>query len=153
MKIGPTIDKRVKLLLDDDGDYYLLSQLIQDASDSGNIEKLANQVGKNVVDEDWEEFVKPDLIAKYKSDVLKVNAILKKAHEEKTEEIFISQEDFQEWYSTLNQARLHLESSYNLSALNEHVDPKDVDPDLLEPVIKGNFYTHLQSLILEFLEW
>lgn len=153
MKIGPTIDKRVKLLLDDDGDFYLLSQLIQDASNSGNIEKLANQVGENVTEDDWEEFVKPDLIAKYKSDIIKVNALLKKAHEEKAAEIFISQEDFQEWYSTLNQARLHLESTYNLSSLHENVSPEEVEQELLEPVVKGNFYTHLQSLILEFLEW
>ena len=153
MKIGPTVDGRIKLFLDDDGDYYLLTQLISDASSGDNIENLVKQLGKNIDEPDWEEFVKPELITHFQKDNITVSNSIKKAYDSEENELFISKDDSQSWYSTINQARLHLEEEWNLSELKEDIDMTSLDQTLVEPFIKNNFYMHLQSLILEYLDW
>ncbi len=153
MKIEPTLDGRVKIALNNDGDYYLLTQLISDASDDDKIEKLASQFGESMLDEDWDEFVKPELISNFQTDILTVSNILKKMHDSGVKELYISKEESHAWYSTINQARLHLEENWNLSELTEDFSMENTNPELLEPCIKNNFYMHLQSLILEFVNW
>lgn len=152
MKIGPTIDKRIKLQLDHDGDIYLLTQLVSDAVNDDDTDSLVNQVGCKMDDEDWEEFVKPDLISHFRDEIVKVSEVIQSAIEEKEKEIFISKDISREWYSTLNQARLHLEKKYTLSEVEDGFQLEDLDDELVDPAIKNNFYTHLQGLILEYID-
>ncbi len=153
MKLGPTIDGRIKIEIDHSGDFYLLAEMLQDAAGDEQTTHLANHVGQHLDDEDWEEFVKPDLVVKFKQDILTVSNILAAAQDEQQKEFFISSEDAAAWYSTVNQARIFLEGKYELSELDEEYDPISGDPDLVEPFVKGRFYIQLQSLILEYLEF
>lgn len=155
MKVGPTVDGRLKLTLENPEDYALMSMLLRDASDDGEVENLVNRIGKNSTEEDWEEFVKPELISQFNADLLKVSNTLKEIIDTDTADqtdLFISNDDCREWYSAINQARLSLEEEYTLSEVKYDYDPATLSPEQLEPLLRDNFYLFLQDLILNHLD-
>jgi len=151
MEIGPTIDGRIKIALNGENDYAFFAELLQDAMSEEGVESIVDQIGARGTDDDWEEFVKPDLAEQFQQETLKVGEILAKAQEAQKMDIFIDSENAQNWYSTLNQARLNLENQHNISSMPEVL--AEVEPEHLILKMKYENYTYIQSTILDLMEF
>ncbi len=143
------MDGRVKLSLDHEHDFYFLSELIQDAVGPEESEALINQLGQHTTDNDWYEFSRPELIDGFKHDISVVIKCIEPLKDGEKKDLLISSSDAREWYSTLNQARIHLEHLHQLSELED----KEISSDDSLELIKARFYTSLQGLILQHLDW
>ncbi len=149
MTIAETLDGSLKLTLNHPTDRDLLTSLILDAGAEGS-QGLVRHVCQHMQDEDWNEYVQPDLLSKYQQDVATVTLQVKKVLDDESEELLIQVNDFRYWYSTLNQARLNLEELFKLSKIEEPLET--IEYNRVEASIKSEFYMHLQSLLLDFLK-
>jgi len=152
MQFGPTVDGRIKISLESQTDYYFFAELVRDAAGDEQAKALADQVGKHTDDEDWDEYVKPELIQGYREDLYAVVSSVGQYQEEGLEEFFIDDEVARVWYSTLNQARLRLEVEHKISEVPYEITPEECGEELFLALVKSEHYLKLQSMILDHFE-
>lgn len=153
MKIIPTLEGGLRIDTEDPADWALLHHIAYDAISYE--EPLANRLGALVTDhdveDDWREFVVPDLEQEFSSALIQVTNAIKLAesqHPEETGALWITKDDGFAWFSALNQARLSLEEQYQLGA-SEHVDPQELTPEERSAFLRSQFYSAIQGLLLE----
>ena len=147
MKAAPTLDGRLRIDIESETDLMVLRSAPLDArfgSDS-LIDDLSSRMHTDLA-EDWHEFVLPDLREQFDSQLQNVIESLAKAHI--NEPFFITGEQANAWYGTLNQARLALENRYQLS---QKSNISKLPGESQSAAVRSQFYMTLQSLILEFL--
>ena len=92
---------------------------------------------------------------KSQSDVpicmLTAQAEVEVGDEEATGELFIRREEAEDWYGALNQARLGLESRYEFGQLEQIEGPEDFPDDKRYAYVRSQFYSSLQSVLLEYV--
>ncbi len=114
--------------------------------ESGEHEQLNN---------DWEEYVEPELRSRFSGDVDCVTATLKKARVSSSPdgpvfEFTILQADADAWYSALNQARLVMHVRYHFP---DEETPEEMlallESENVKPWITSRFYMQMQSILLD----
>ncbi|MDP0492074.1 MAG: hypothetical protein Q7Q71_13580 [Verrucomicrobiota bacterium JB023] len=151
MKVLPTLEGGLRVDLEAGRDWVIFEQLVWDAR--GKQEGwLSKKLGSRMEDEDWAEFVMPELEGIFASQIETVLAGLKtaKENEENGEaHFFILPEEGGAWYGVLNQARLSLESEWKLGDLEEVENLEEVEEKRLGAYFRARFYLLLQSKLLD----
>ena len=179
MRIAQTEEGGLRIILTEDREWELFELLIVDAEGRGE-GWLAKRLGVIMDDEDWDEFVAPELTTQFQEAVEKIRTALRVAfdesmirlkesertHEPNLElplddeeekeprgEILIVREEGQTWYSVFNQARLALEGKWKLAALENEEDFESlekIESERLAAYLRYQFYTRLQTFLLDF---
>jgi hypothetical protein len=153
MNILPTLEGGLRIDVEDDGDWQILSAITNDAISCD--ENLAKRLGKLITDEDvapdWREYVVPDLEEGFNADVQHVSNAIATARYEcggTAGPLWITPEDALRWYSALNQARLALEETYHFGP-SETINLAGIPVSHRSALIRSQFYCALQSLLLD----
>ena len=147
MTIAPTLAGGLKLLPEEERDWYLLLEIAQDG-DADLAKHFAD-----LMDEDsmWEDIVMPELesdFSKQRETVMKAVVKAKKAGED---EVVIEPADADAWYGALNQARLAMEAKYRFGP-RELSDPSQLQSnEMRSAYYRNDFYCTVQSLLLEYV--
>ena len=180
MKIEPTEEGGLRLILTEESEWELFEFLVVDAEGRGE-GWLAKRLGVVMDDEEWDELVAPGLTEQFQADMETVRESLRlgfdaslqklakeralkpegktlelpfyEEEEKECGELAISKKESGKWYSVLNQARLALEGKWKLAALEEEEDfgrLENIEPDRLAAYLRSRFYTRLQAILLEF---
>lgn len=119
MKVDVTISGGLRIETQNEQDWALLLCIIADIQNDQY--DLANRLSHLVDREDeWQEFVTPELREGFHEQLTVVARALKKADDEcedEIREVFVNRSDADAWYGTLNQARLALEEKHELSKI------------------------------------
>ena len=153
MTIEKTGDGHLKLHITDEFDFHRLSELVQDATGEESEFSIVDQVGQHIAEDDWEEFTKPELKEKFQTDIASVAKVVKAAYEADAQEILVSPQEARNWYSTINQALLHLESRYQLSRVDLEPELDNLSESIIHVILRADFYQYLQSYTLEIIPW
>ena len=146
MKIAPTLDGGLAIEPSSDIDWEVLAMIVQDI---GGSDHLSKSLASLMVDgSEWEEYVMPDLTSNFNAQANHVAAAIKEARSKEETAIFIHPEKADVWYGALNQARLALESRYQLS---DYDDFDEASEDLRSAYFRDRFYCFLQSTLLEYV--
>ena len=179
MRIEPTEEEGLLLVLTEEREWELFDLLVGDAEGRGK-GWLAKRLGVLMDDEDWDELVAPGLTEQFQSDLEKVRKTLRLAfdssarelaekksqrpdegslelpleeEEQACGELLISKEESGVWYSVLNQARLALEGKWKLAELEEEDDfgsLEKIESERLAAYLRSRFYTRIQAILLDF---
>jgi len=147
MKLTPTLDGGFRIDTEHDGDWVLLQSIIDDADPEKLAHQLSESIASSEISEDWRDFVLPDLIEGFNSDLATVREALKRANGgENPEPIHVPPKESMAWYSSLNQARLNLEECFHFDL---NVASKHEDIARKMAFLRSRIYLELQSLILD----
>jgi len=155
MNLTPTLQGGLKIDADSKEDWDILESICADAMElSGDMlyDRISANMGKN---EDWEEFVAPDIRGQFSEQIKHVSEAIESAtkNEAYVGSVFISKDDAPRWYGALNRARICLEDVYKVSeysGLLEWDEIVNLEEDLRAAVIRGQFYTAVQCVLLEY---
>jgi len=154
VNIIPTLQGGLRVDLQEPADWLLLRHLIDDACDRSR--SLADELGDRVtaeeVSEDWREFVVPDLQEQFATSLEKVREVMAKALEQcegGTGSLWITPDLGFDWYSSLNQARLAIETRYQFGDTSLHKLDPGANPRRKSAFYRSQFYSALQGLLLE----
>jgi len=103
-------------------------------------------------DDDWKEYVMPEIDEKLNSQVLFVNGKIEqeKAQDREEPSVTILSADAAAWYGAINQARLALESHYRLSLIqDEEYQSSSLSGEVIYAAVRNNVYTYIQSQLLD----
>lgn len=152
MHLIPTLEGGLKIQLDSVEQISLFEHILSDAGGKEETLQLARSLGKKM-DDEWDQFISPELSDRFFQDLKAVKAEIKKASELSEPEIFITPDTASEWYSSLNQARLSLEEHHDLSQIKaeDEIDPDKLDPELFSALVRDDLYLHIQSMLLEYV--
>ncbi len=153
MNIIPTLEGGLRIEVEDATDWLLLHSIGQDAI--GREQSLAAKLGERIKDEeiraDWQAFVSPDLENGFATAVHHVTGEIHRAHKAHGKgpgAVWITPQDAEHWYSTLNQARLALESEHRLGD-SESFNPAGHSPATRSAFLRSQLYCAIQSLLLD----
>lgn len=161
MRIEPTEEEGLRMVLTEEREWEIFERLIVDAEGRGE-GWLAKRLGVLMDDEDWDDLVAPELNDHFEKDLSIVREALRSAFDDSLQnlahrkveqvegaqsdpeqeederdcgEILILKEDGRTWYGVFNQARLALEGKWKLAVLED--DDNDDDEfgglDEIEP--------------------
>jgi len=150
MKIGPTQDGRIQLSLDDKGEMQVFRTLIQDAYAENGAVALTTRLALGGGDEDWQEFVQPELQEQYQTEVSVVEELLNQAVAAGETVLYMSPDNARAWYSVLNQARLHLNHDH---VVMEECSRLEGDGPRSHASYRERFYVDLQSIMLDYFDF
>lgn len=148
MKVAPTLEGGLKISVESAVDWMVLRCIPHDArgGDLDLADHLSSQMTGKDGEDDWREFVLPDLRDNFNAQISTIEDALDSFSEELEEgEIFIEKEQADFWYGGINQARIALEERYDFSS----EDPIEMPPGLRSAWFRSQFYLHVQSLLLE----
>lgn len=148
MKAAPTLDGRLRIDLEDERDRMVLEAIVVDAQTDGGGLADALACMQDPDDEDWEEFVKPELTDLFDSQLAVVVHAVDEAGVPGP--VFVVKEDAEAWYGALNRARLALEDACDLSTLDEE-SLDDKPSEIRSAFHRSRFYMTIQGLLLEFV--
>lgn len=151
MKVMPTLEGGLRIDAEDAGDWILLGMIPEDAGSSDLAKRLGGLVTEDEVAEDWREYVVPDLADGFTRDVELVSARIVGAKIEANGgagPLWITRDDGDAWYSTLNQARLELEHQFGFGP-SEEIDPEELEAEKRSAFMRSQFYCAIQGLLLE----
>ncbi len=152
MKIRPTENGDLELVLEDQLEWLLLFGLLQDGAED-DFDLAARLGGPDTPEEvraDWREFVCPDLRERFAGERRVVEDALMEARRHLfvcPHTLTIGRQDMYSWYARLNHARLALEARWGFGP-----DPdleRDGPPGFGNALLREAFYRHIQSLLLE----
>jgi hypothetical protein len=145
MTVMPILSGGLKLSPEDDLDWQVLNAIVADADP-----ELAERLG-GLMDEEsmWDDIVVPDLQKLFSGQLETVATAVKKGRA--AEEIIISKEECDAWYSALNQARLGIEKKYHFGQNDELEESEIQDKKIRSAYLRGRFYCAVQSLLIEFV--
>jgi len=149
MNISPTSEPGIRIDIESLLDWSRLQLIVVEAAKQEN--SLALVLGRNMdMEDDWVDYVLPDIQDGFNEQVKFVDNTLKKARSKNVEsgEIFITPENVHYWYGALNQARLTLEANFNVSNYSELEDLDSLEESVKSSVIKNHFFCALQSQLL-----
>jgi len=149
MKITPTAQLGIKITIDSTLDWSRLQLIVIDASKGKD--SLGLVLNRNMeMDQDWQDYVLPDLSDGFTHQIHTVNTEIQRARSKNAEsgELYITLENSYAWYSTINQARLSLEGEFQLSKISEIDNPTKLERSTQSAYLKNKFYTFLQSQLL-----
>ena len=154
MKAAPTLEGGLRIDIERKSDWAILSLICIDArGPEGHC--LAQQLGQQSSthplseNEDWKDYVIPDLHDTFSKQILDVAAQISAANQQLEEagSILIKREQVDTWFGALNQARLHLEDQYQLSSQPE----EELDSLARSAKYRYEFYTLVQSWLLSVM--
>lgn len=154
MTIAPTLEGGLRIDVESHMDWMLLERMCSDAASASQPldEKLACHVDAN---EDWEEFIKPELKSYLSEQLRTISVAITSASRDidGRGSLFIQQKAGMEWYGALNQARIALEELHNLSKF-DLLDPEDIVKEssaTRSALIRNQLYQQLQGALLTFV--
>lgn len=154
MNIIPTLEGGLRVDLEDRADWLLLSQLIDDACRREH--SLADELGAAIqepeVAEDWFEYVVPELKEQFATSLETVRELIADSiqqHEGGPGSLWITRELGFDWFSSLNQARLAIESRHGFGNLDREEIDEDSNDTRRSAYYRSQFYSALQGLLLE----
>ena len=152
MTVMPTLEGGLRIDAEDASDWELLRSIIVDASccKIDLASRLGGLMSEEIVGEDWEELVVPDLREGFQDELAEIGALIESAVFNSSSgpgPIWITPGDAFPWYSALNQARLALEEIYHFGP-EEQADPMKMTPVQGAAFIRSGFYSDIQSLLL-----
>lgn len=158
MKVLPTMEGGLRVDLEEEADWALFQILVDDAR--GKSEGwLARRLGVLMEEEDWEEYVVPDLAKHFTEQIDLVNRAVgdaKSKADGPEGELYILRDEGDAWYAVLNQARLALEGQWKLAEI-EHLEDFEEnsalsgDQQRLSALMRSRLYLLLQTRLLEFV--
>ncbi|WP_018970211.1 hypothetical protein [Rubritalea marina] len=158
MTVAPTLDKGLRIDVDSATDWQVLDMICTDASLKAGSSLAESLGGFMEDDEDWAELMTPELDDQFNAQVAHVSKTISSAKKENdlTGSVSISREDADIWFGAINQARIALEERFHLSQLEEEfedgIDPENIDdPALLAAVIRYDFYSRIQTIMLDYI--
>lgn len=158
MKVLPTMEGGLRVDLAEEGDWAIFRILLDDARGKSE-DWLAKRLGVLMEEDDWEEYVVPDLADFFGEQIGVVSKALEDA-EKKADglagELYIARDEGQAWYSVLNQARLALEGQWKLAEIEKQAEEgsEEVllkDEQRLTALMRSRLYLLLQTRLLEFV--
>jgi len=154
--MAPTLEGGLRIDADSLTDWMILELICADATNLPGPPLYDQLSSKMEQDDDWKEFVVPDIVEQFNDQVSFVSRAISAAprDEEHAGSLFIQKEDAMTWYGAVNQARLSLERQHNLSNLKDitcEEDLEELEPELRAAVIRNHFYNSIQSLLLDFV--
>ena len=148
MKIGPTLNGGMRIDAESAEDWQILRYLPYDARPQELAERLTEATEED--NSDWREYVLPDLQESFTKQVAFVYHAIEKAvadSEEQAGPLFVEKQDAMNWYGALNQARLTLQSRYELP---QDVDGlKGMEPERRGAYYRSHFYCIIQTLLID----
>lgn len=158
MTVAPTLDKGLRIDVDSATDWQVLDMICTDAT-LQNGPSLAESLGGFMEDdEDWSELMTPELGEQFNEQVTHVSKAISSAKKENdlTGSVSISHDEADIWFGAINQARISLESRFQLSKLEEEfedgIQADDIkDPALLSAIIRYDFYSRIQNIMLDYI--
>jgi hypothetical protein len=146
MKVGPTLDGRLRIDAEDDDDWFLLGCIAKDAAGDSLAERYGEMMDGEVA-EDWREYVVPDLAEQFEGKVRGVQRAIDEAREGGSGQIWVTRETAFDWYGALNLARLALEERYRFGP-GRVLKRANQDPERYFAYIRSGFYSAIQSMLL-----
>ena len=154
MKVVPNVEGGLRIEVETATDWLVLEQIAPDALKMEK-ESLSSRLGA-LMDEasEWDEMVVPELRDLFHGQLCCVRNIVREARKASGENsglglIKISQDDGPNWYGALNQARIALEEYYRFSTAQEVAEIESFPPPKRSAFIRSQFYSALQSVLLE----
>jgi len=147
MTIAPTLSGGLKLLPEEDEDWFILLEIAQDGDAD-----LARHFA-DLMDEDsmWEDIVMPELASDFSKQRETVMNAVVQAKKRDEDEVVIELADADAWYGALNQARLAMEAKYQFGP-RELRDPSQLkSKEMRSAYFRNDFYCTVQSLLLEYV--
>jgi len=154
VNIIPTLEGGLRVDIEDAIDWVLLRHLVEDPQmrHDGLANELGNLIGEPEIQDDWQEFVVPELEAQFAGSVRKVRDVIVKALEHCKGGpgcLWITREDGPDWYSALNQARLAIEDRYQFGDRSQD-DLKLLGDGARQTAwYRSQFYSAVQGLLLQ----
>lgn len=153
MLIAPTLDGGLRIDAETSSDWLVLEMICTDAANMPG-KPLTDRLASHMeTDEDWEQFVTPDLRNHFSDQIAHVSQSISSAEkdEDLVGSLYIQKADAETWFGAINQARLSLEAKFRFSNYHDEseIDPKD--KHIRAALIRNHFYNSLQSLLLEYL--
>jgi len=158
VKIYPTVKKGLAIDVEQPHEGELFKTLIEDAignqQNEGN-QSLAESLSLWMAnDEDWQEFVVPELNEFFALQIQHVRDELAPIFAQEFPcRILLTEEIAEAWFGCLNQARIQLENRYELSTFEPDEDFLSEDSEFNmkhAAYMRNEFYSMLQSALLEF---
>ena len=155
MKVAPTLGGGLKVEAEVPGDWDVLRCIVLDArgGDEDLADRLVRRMEEPELEDDWGEFVVPDLQEQFDAQISEIEQVIEGAAEEAGEgagAIFIGRDDIFLWFSALNQARLGLEERYGFGPVTDP-DLEAMNPARRSGFLRGRFYTAVQGIMLDHL--
>ncbi len=152
MTVMPTLEGGLRIDAEDASDWELLRSIVVDANccKIDLASRLGGLMNEDIVGEDWEELIVPDLREGFQDELAEIGALIESAIFNAASgpgPIWITPDDAFPWYSSLNQARLALEETYHFGP-EEEADPMKMAPVQRAAFIRSGFYSDIQSLLL-----
>ena len=154
MKVVPTVEGGLRIEVGTATDWLVLEQIAPDALKMKK-ESRASRLSA-LMDEasEWDEMVVPELSDLFNRQLHCVQETVQGAQKASEEDpglghLFISQEDGPSWYGALNQARIALEGYYRFGPAQEIEEVESFPPPKRSAFIRSQFYSALQSVLLE----
>lgn len=140
--------------LEEPTDWLLLRHLIDDACqrEQSLAHELSEQIKEPEIQEDWLEFVVPDLQEQFASSLEKVREVMAKTVEEYdggSGSLWITRDLGYDWYSSFNQARLSIEARFSFGDAPKQEVLESGDPAKRSAYYRSQFYGAVQGLLLE----
>jgi len=156
MDATPTLNGGLRIDADSLHDWMILELICADATSLPGAplyDRLSSEMEK---DEDWEEFVVPDIKSQFSEQIAYVSRAISAAarDEDHAGSVFITKDDALIWYGALNQARISLEHQYELSKLLQSMTPEvleSLDIEIHAALIRGQFYGETQNMLLDYV--
>ena len=146
MTILPTLEGGLSIQPESDADWSVLERITMDMGRPGHLaESLAGLMDE---ESEWDEWVVPDLVEAFDSQMTYVAAAIQHARDQSAETLTISPNDADRWYGAVNQARLALQSRYRLDVIESL---NQVPDEVIQAYFRDRFYTALLSLLLKFV--
>lgn len=148
MKAAPTLKGGLRIDIESALDWMVLRCIPYDARAGGSdlTERLAEPMAGSEGEEDWREFVLPDLRDAFNLQLSTIEQALKEVEgDEETGEIHIAKEDAELWYGGINQAQLALAARYDFS----NVERSEMPPGMRSAWFRSQAYFYIQSVLLE----
>ena len=154
MNIIPTLEGGLRIDLEEPIDWVIFRHLIDDACQREG--SLAEDLGEGIEDpeiqNDWLEFVMPDLEEEFASSLKRVSDVLAKAAKEQedgTVSLWITRDLGFDWYSSFNQARISLGTRYQFEETKKEEIAMDTNPSKRSAYYRYHFYGMVQVQLLK----
>ncbi len=153
MKVAPTLEGGLRIDVEDPIEWELFRSIITDtqACDQDLASRLSGLITPEAGEEDWHEYIVPDLREGFLDELNLVDAAIEAASHQSPEgigSIWITPADGMAWYSALNQARLALEEHYHFAA-DELTDISQMTMTKRTAFMRDRFYAQLQIWLLD----
>ncbi len=153
MKIGPTLDGGLRIDADNARDWDVLRMIVPDAvaRDGDLASHLGGLMRNDEPDNDWQDFVVPELRSLFDSQLSTVATAVEQAAtaaDNHAGSLLVPRAAAEVWYGALNQARLALEERHHFHE-NPSAAPESMPPGRRSAWFRCQFYLTVQAILLD----